>query len=151
MVSSLGEGDITVNLLVQVDRLVQLLETPIFAYLRLQLLDPVHFHHLLKTLYGLLMLLPQQSTAFRILRTRLRSIPLHLPLSPQEGPEGGGVEVSEGGEEQLQQGESGAKGEKMQQFAAVQQWHRDKRKETLGRRHGGGRGGANSHVSGGEI
>ena len=85
MVSSLGEGDITVNLLVQVDRLVQLLETPIFAYLRLQLLDPAHFHHLLKTLYGLLMLLPQQSTAFRILRTRLRSIPLHLPLSPQGG------------------------------------------------------------------
>lgn len=36
MIQSLGETDISVNLLVQVDKLVRLLETPIFAYLRLQ-------------------------------------------------------------------------------------------------------------------
>ena len=36
VIQSLGETDITVNLLVQVDKLVRLLETPIFAYLRLQ-------------------------------------------------------------------------------------------------------------------
>jgi hypothetical protein len=36
VIQSLGELDINVNLLVQVDKLVRLLETPIFAYLRLQ-------------------------------------------------------------------------------------------------------------------
>jgi hypothetical protein len=36
VIQALGETDISVNLLVQVDKLVRLLETPIFAYLRLQ-------------------------------------------------------------------------------------------------------------------
>jgi hypothetical protein len=36
VIQSLGESDINVNLLVQVDKLVRLLETPIFSYLRLQ-------------------------------------------------------------------------------------------------------------------
>lgn len=36
VIQALGESDINVNLLVQVDKLVRLLETPIFAYLRLQ-------------------------------------------------------------------------------------------------------------------
>ncbi|OAE25279.1 hypothetical protein AXG93_4642s1000 [Marchantia polymorpha subsp. ruderalis] len=75
IIQSLGELDINVNLLVQVDKLVRLLETPIFAYLRLQLLEPGRYPALLKTLYGLLMLLPQQSSAFKILRTRLKTIP----------------------------------------------------------------------------
>ena len=38
VIQSLGETDISVNLLVQVDKLVRLLETPIFAYLRLQVI-----------------------------------------------------------------------------------------------------------------
>ena len=45
----------------QIDKLVQLLESPIFVHLRLQLLDvhaPSH-PDLLRSLYGLLMLLPQ--------------------------------------------------------------------------------------------
>eukprot|EP00246_Nothoceros_aenigmaticus_P012377 TRINITY_DN3816_c0_g1_i1.p1 TRINITY_DN3816_c0_g1~~TRINITY_DN3816_c0_g1_i1.p1 ORF type:complete len:273 (+),score=33.36 TRINITY_DN3816_c0_g1_i1:57-821(+) len=75
VIQSLGESDINVNLLVQVDKLVRLLETPIFAYLRLQLLEPGKYPALLKTLYGLLMLLPQQSAAFKILRTRLKTVP----------------------------------------------------------------------------
>lgn len=87
MISSLGEDDITVNLLVQVDKLVHLLETPIFTYLRLQLLEPGRYPTLLKTLYGLLMLLPQQSNAFKLLRTRLKSVPthafMHIPLPSQ--------------------------------------------------------------------
>eukprot|EP00850_Spirogloea_muscicola_P012096 SM000077S21570 [mRNA] locus=s77:213707:218984:- [translate_table: standard] len=59
VISNMGEADIDVNLLVQVDKLVHLLELPVFAYLRLQLLEPGHVPMLLKTLYGLLMLLPQ--------------------------------------------------------------------------------------------
>ncbi|KAJ2336887.1 hypothetical protein GGH91_005179, partial [Coemansia sp. RSA 2671] len=47
--------------------------SPVFTYLRLQLLDPARHPELVRTLYGLLMLLPQ-SSAFAILRNRLSTI-----------------------------------------------------------------------------
>ncbi|KAF8338758.1 vacuolar protein 14 C-terminal Fig4p binding-domain-containing protein [Cantharellus anzutake] len=69
----LAEMEITVQLLVQIDKLVQLLESPVFTYLRLQLLEPEKFPFLFKCLYGLLMLLPQ-SSAFISLRNRLNAV-----------------------------------------------------------------------------
>ncbi|KAL0540425.1 hypothetical protein IC582_024662 [Cucumis melo] len=75
VIQSLVEEDINVKFLVQLDKLIRLLETPVFAYLRLQLLEPGRYMWLLKALYGLLMLLPQQSAAFKILRTRLKTVP----------------------------------------------------------------------------
>lgn len=75
VIQSLVEEDINVKFLVQLDKLIRLLETPIFAYLRLQLLEPGRYTWLLKALNGLLMLLPQQSAAFKILRTRLKTVP----------------------------------------------------------------------------
>ena len=53
--------------------------------LRLQLLDVEHNHHLVKSLYGLLMLLPQ-SDAFRTLQRRLHCVPSanQLPSSPTD-------------------------------------------------------------------
>ncbi|CAN6856518.1 unnamed protein product [Brassica oleracea] len=77
VIQSLVEEDINVKFLVQLDKLIRLLETPIFTYLRLQLLEPGRYTWLLKTLYGLLMLLPQQSAAFKILRTRLKTVPTY--------------------------------------------------------------------------
>ncbi|KAH9320795.1 hypothetical protein KI387_015434, partial [Taxus chinensis] len=77
VIQSLVEEDINVKFLVQLDKLVRLLETPIFTSLRLQLLDPGRYAWLLKALYGLLMLLPQQSAAFKILRTRLKTVPAY--------------------------------------------------------------------------
>ncbi|KAH8096728.1 ARM repeat-containing protein [Cristinia sonorae] len=65
--------EITVQLLVQIDKLVQLIESPVFTYLRLQLLEPEKYPHLFKCLYGLLMLLPQ-SSAFVSLRNRLNAV-----------------------------------------------------------------------------
>jgi len=65
--------EITVPLLVQIDKLVQLIESPVFTYLRLQLLEPEKYPHLFKCLYGLLMLLPQ-SSAFVSLRNRLSAV-----------------------------------------------------------------------------
>jgi hypothetical protein len=61
--------------LMQIDKLVQLLESPIFVHLRLQMLDVESPHHapLLKSCYGLLMLLPQ-SDAFRSLNDRLTAV-----------------------------------------------------------------------------
>lgn len=43
-----------VEVLVQIDRLVQLLETPIFTFLRLQLLQPARYPDLIRCLYALL-------------------------------------------------------------------------------------------------
>ncbi|RWR79576.1 protein VAC14 [Cinnamomum micranthum f. kanehirae] len=75
IVHSLVEEEKNVKFFIQLDKLIHLLETPVFAYLRLQLLEPGNYIWLLKSLYGLLMLLPQQSAAFKILRTRLKTVP----------------------------------------------------------------------------
>lgn len=82
----------TVNMLIQIDKLVQLLESPVFTCkfprhtlnhltptnphppdLRLQLLEPERYPYLYKCLYGVLMLLPQ-SSAFAALKNRLNSV-----------------------------------------------------------------------------
>ena len=68
-----AELEMTVPLLIQLDKLVQLLESPVFTYLRLQLLEPDKYPYLFKCLYGILMLLPQ-SSAFATLRNRLNSV-----------------------------------------------------------------------------
>ncbi|KAL5507888.1 hypothetical protein ACEPAH_5506 [Sanghuangporus vaninii] len=73
LLSIFAELEITVQLLVQVDKLVQLIESPVFTYLRLQLLEPEKYPYLFKCLYGLLMLLPQ-SSAFVSLRNRLNAV-----------------------------------------------------------------------------
>ncbi|KMZ69626.1 VAC14-like protein [Zostera marina] len=75
VIQSLREDNLNLKFLVQIDKLVHLLESPIFAYLRLQLLEPAQYPWLIKSLYGLLMLLPQQSSAFKVLRTRLKTVP----------------------------------------------------------------------------
>ncbi|XP_031333593.1 protein VAC14 homolog isoform X3 [Photinus pyralis] len=73
-----GNIEVTVEFLTEIDKLVQLIESPIFAYLRLELLEVPCDQHLVRALYGLLMLLPQ-TEAFQTLRTRLACIPsLHL-------------------------------------------------------------------------
>jgi hypothetical protein len=67
--------DVTVGFLMQIDKLVYLLESPIFIHLRLQLLNVESPHHaqLLKSLYGILMCLPQ-GEAFRLLNDRLTTV-----------------------------------------------------------------------------
>jgi vacuole morphology and inheritance protein 14 len=86
LVHSFGDIEITVNFLLQVDKLVQLLESPVFTYLRLQLLEPERYYYLYKCLYGVLMLLPQ-SSAFATLRNRLNSVSAlgYLPRRKDDG------------------------------------------------------------------
>ncbi|KAA0199159.1 hypothetical protein HAZT_HAZT004686 [Hyalella azteca] len=75
LVALLGDGEVTVDFLVEVDKLVQLLESPIFTYLRLDLLKGDDSSDaLLETLYGLLMILPQ-SSSYTKLATRLSNLP----------------------------------------------------------------------------
>ncbi|CAL5227221.1 g10142 [Coccomyxa viridis] len=74
LASCYAELPMGVEVLVQIDRLVQLLETPVFNFLRLHLLHPARFPALLWSMYALLMLLPQ-SEAFKTLHARLHSVP----------------------------------------------------------------------------
>ncbi len=86
LIFSFAEVDVTVGFLMQVDKLVQLLESPIFIHLRLQLLDASQLDpDLIRSLYGLLMLLPQ-SQAYKTLNDRLNSISsMHMVLSRTDG------------------------------------------------------------------
>jgi len=70
LIRHFGDLEVTVNFLTEIDQLVQLIESPIFAYLRIELLEPEQNGPIIHTLYGLLMLLPQ-SEAFHTLRRRL--------------------------------------------------------------------------------
>ncbi|XP_026875456.2 protein VAC14 homolog [Electrophorus electricus] len=74
LIQKFADLEVTVDFLMEVDKLVQLIESPIFTYLRLQLLDVENNPYLIKALYGLLMLLPQ-SQAFQLLSRRLRCVP----------------------------------------------------------------------------
>nr|XP_033799245.1 protein VAC14 homolog isoform X2 [Geotrypetes seraphini] len=74
LIQKFGFLEVTVDFLTEVDKLVQLIECPIFTYLRLQLLDVENNPYLIKALYGLLMLLPQ-SSAFQLLSHRLQCVP----------------------------------------------------------------------------
>ena len=75
LIMKFAEIDVTVGFLMQIDKLVQLIESPIFIHLRLELLEVNSKPHedLLKSLYGLLMLLPQ-SQAYKTLSDRLTTV-----------------------------------------------------------------------------
>lgn len=82
LILKFAEVDVTVGFLMQIDKLVQLLESPIFIQLRLHLLETESHSHadLLKSLYGLLMLLPQ-SQAYKTLSDRLTTVSsLHMHI-----------------------------------------------------------------------
>lgn len=92
LVGAIADAECDVETLVQMDRLVQLLESPVFAFLRMRLMEPRKHPSLLRTLYGLLCLLPQ-STAFRTLSARLASVPPATFLAiDADGGDGGEVE-----------------------------------------------------------
>lgn len=83
LIMHLSQVKITVGLLMEIDKLVDLMESPVFINLRLHLIQtgPQARPYLLKALYGLLMLLPQ-SEAYETLRKRLDSAAaLHLAIS----------------------------------------------------------------------
>lgn len=75
LVQRFSQLEVTVGFLMQIDKLVLLLESPVFVHLRLQLLDVESKYHapLLKSIYGLLMCLPQ-GDAFRLLNDRLTAV-----------------------------------------------------------------------------
>ncbi|CAN3372231.1 hypothetical protein DIURU_004234 [Diutina rugosa] len=73
IIKNISEQEVSYQLLMHLDILVQLIESPIFLKLRMQLLEPEKQPYLYKTLYGLLMILPQSST-YSTLQNRLTSV-----------------------------------------------------------------------------
>eukprot|EP00475_Leptophrys_vorax_P027939 TRINITY_DN40022_c0_g3_i1.p1 TRINITY_DN40022_c0_g3~~TRINITY_DN40022_c0_g3_i1.p1 ORF type:complete len:614 (+),score=127.44 TRINITY_DN40022_c0_g3_i1:113-1843(+) len=70
LIAHFDEVEVTASFLIQVHLFVKMLETPLFLDLRLRLLEPSEHPHLLKIMYGLLMVLPQND-AFHSLLQRL--------------------------------------------------------------------------------
>lgn len=100
IIKSLADLEVTFQLLTQLDVLIQLLELHIFLKLRLQLLEPEKNPYLYKTLFGILMIMPQSST-FTTLKNRLTALTLFV-----QGPQninGAGTQPStpSGGASQL--------------------------------------------------
>lgn len=93
IIKNLAELEVTFQLLTQLDVLVQLLELHIFLKLRLQLLEPDKHPYLYKTLYGILMIMPQSST-YNTLKNRLAALAnfhhsglgLPVPIVPVSTP-----------------------------------------------------------------
>ncbi|KAG5014775.1 hypothetical protein JHK85_020911 [Glycine max] len=122
VIQSLVEEDINVKFLVQLDKLIRLLETPIFAYLRLQ-----------------------QSAAFKILKTRLKAVPSYpfngeqLKKTSSGNPYqflhhhmSGGSQISEDGDIAMDGGNShnGINfAARLQQFQKMQHLHREAQRQ----------------------
>lgn len=119
--------EITVQMLVQIDKLVQLIESPVFTYLRLQLLEPEKYPHLFKCLYGLLMLLPQ-SSAFMSLRNRLNAVNSagFLHIAPKSNVSNVSATRSKLGREEIKWGEL------LSHFRNVQNKHEKARRLATG-------------------
>mmetsp|Transcript_24960 Transcript_24960/g.36819 ORF Transcript_24960/g.36819 Transcript_24960/m.36819 type:complete len:706 (-) Transcript_24960:121-2238(-) len=128
LIQKFAEVDVTVGFLMQIDKLVQLLESPIFIRLRLQLLEVSSDFHadLLKSLYGLLMLLPQ-SQAYKTLSDRLSTVgalKMHLSF-PSGGSPNGSSAVTKANNTTPKTKGTIDYSELLVHFAQVQQQHSD--------------------------
>ncbi|PAV80574.1 hypothetical protein WR25_19116 [Diploscapter pachys] len=79
----LSKVDVTVDILIEIDKLVNLLESPVLAYVRMDMLCAQHQPSLCTVLSALLMLLPQ-SDAFNTLHKRLQAIPALTTLGDSQ-------------------------------------------------------------------
>lgn len=70
----LSQVDMTLDVLVEIDKLVNMIESPVLAYVRMDLLSACHQRSLSTVLSALLMLMPQ-SDAFHTLHKRLQAVP----------------------------------------------------------------------------
>ena len=73
LILKFGEIKLEQENYLQLAQLVQLLESAIFNNLRILLLEPIRNIYLVKTLYGILMLLPQ-GKAYQVLAKRMKNV-----------------------------------------------------------------------------
>jgi vacuole morphology and inheritance protein 14 len=74
LVVLLGSTEMSPQTLVHLDRLAQLVESPVFSCLRIAMLRPIRHASLVKTLFGIQLILPQTSPQHKSLYTRLKSV-----------------------------------------------------------------------------
>ena len=143
------EIEISLKMLVEIDRLIQLLESPAFVRLRLQLLDDRTFAHedLLYCLYGLMMLLPgspSYNTSYDTLRRRLKSAAqLHAVTIKQRGAmpaiaeidkkkkRRGSASIGAAGRDAGADQSVSAFSEELECFDAVSRMHAEARQQTI--------------------
>ncbi|KAM9785167.1 protein VAC14 homolog [Syngnathus typhle] len=126
LIQKFGGLEVTVDFLMEVDKLVQLVESPIFTYLRLQLLDVESNPYLIKALYGLLMLLPQ-SQAFQLLSHRLQCVPNPELMRTVDGPKRADAKEHDAPHAHVDYGEL------LRHFDCVQGQHLEVRHQRSGR------------------
>jgi len=86
LVHEISKQEMTIEFLLELDRFIQLLESPMFAHLRYELLDPKENADLVRALYGLLNLMPQ-TEQFKVLNSRLSNLPKNpLNQPPPSSP-----------------------------------------------------------------
>lgn len=110
LLQAICEAEVSPETLLQFDRLAQLLESPVFSFVRIAMLEPSRHLPLVKTLFALLALLPQTSPQYTMLCGRLKLVPGLSHLETLSAAAG-----SEGAAEERQQAPL------LQQFAAAQQ------------------------------
>ncbi|OMJ93668.1 hypothetical protein SteCoe_3368 [Stentor coeruleus] len=80
IINTMAKSNIDADLLQQLARLVQLIDSPVFVHLRMQMLEHQRHPYLLKSLYAILMVLPP-SRAYKTLQHRLKDVSaLHKSL-----------------------------------------------------------------------
>jgi vacuole morphology and inheritance protein 14 len=90
----LGDVEMSIATYVQLDHLVQQLESPAFAFLRVTLLRPATCPALVQTLHVLLLLLPQSSPHYELLRRRLQPIGVLMQIETLSGAAAAGDTVA---------------------------------------------------------
>ncbi|UJR25442.1 hypothetical protein I4U23_006789 [Adineta vaga] len=130
LVQLFAEIEVTVDFLIEIDKLVQLIESPIFTYLRLALLDVENNQTLIRALCGLLMLLPGKTDAFHILRRRLECVPNFIDKFTSIDKRVANLKIATNGTETTNDSRKMINFDELQQFyLSIQNKHVDSKKQ----------------------
>ncbi|KAH9597822.1 Vacuole morphology and inheritance protein 14 [Trypanosoma melophagium] len=75
LIKLMGVAELSAATLLQLERLVRLLETPVFSYIRMEIMEPSKSLPLVQTLFAFQLILPQSSPQYQSLYRRLKTIP----------------------------------------------------------------------------
>lgn len=84
LVRFMGSCEMSANTLVQLERLVRLIETPALSYVRIALMEPSKCLPLVRTLFAMQLILPQCSPQYMILYRRIKTIPSLARLESED-------------------------------------------------------------------
>ncbi|RNF19652.1 HEAT repeat-containing protein [Trypanosoma cruzi] len=88
LIQFMGSLEMSAATLLQLERLVRLIESPIFAYIRMSLMEPSRCLPLVQTLFSMQLILPQGSPQHSLLYRRLKLIPSLVTLERESQARG---------------------------------------------------------------